>query len=175
MHMLSTMLRPVSYTLLAGVLFFGSCGSSPAQTVKDAAYDRMLQGLLSGTVPTTSVEHVKEQSQAVLLDAREQKEYSVSHVQSARWVGYDDFDLARVADLPKDTAIIVYCSVGYRSERITEKLMKAGYTNVQNLYGGIFEWVNRELPVVDAAGPTDRIHAYDKSWGRWVKRGIKVY
>jgi len=33
----------------------------------------------------------------------------------------------------------VYCSLGIRSEVIAKKLKKAGYTNVFNLYGGIFE------------------------------------
>ena len=43
----------------------------------------------------------------------------------------------------------MYCSIGKRSEKVTQKLKKAGYNNVSNLYGGIFEWVNQGNEVVD--------------------------
>ena len=76
----------------------------------------------------------------------------------------------------KDQEVIVYCSVGYRSERIGEKLQKAGYTNVKNLYGGIFSWKNEGNEVVrDADIPTDSVHTYNKSWGKWLLKGIEVY
>lgn len=105
----------------------------------------------------------------------EHDEHAVSRFDNARWVGYDEFKLDRVKDLPKDAPIVVYCSVGYRSEKITEDLQAAGFTNVRNLYGGIFEWVNSGHPVVDDSGPTEHVHAYDRSWGRWLLRGEKVY
>ena len=160
--------------LLVLLLLFG-CGPSPAQHVTSPEYDRMLQGLLSGAVPTIGVQEVSEETDHILLDARDQAEYAVSHIAGARWVGYDDFDLARVKDLAKGSPIVVYCSVGYRSERITEKLRDAGYSNVRNLYGGIFEWVNTDHAVVDESGVTQRIHGYDLLWGHWVTRGEKVY
>jgi 3-mercaptopyruvate sulfurtransferase SseA len=70
----------------------------------------------------------------------------------------------------------VYCSVGYRSEKVSEQLRQAGYQTVYNLYGGIFEWKNQGHPVVNAEGePTERVHAYNRSWGVWLKKGDKVY
>ena len=39
--------------------------------------------------------------------------------------------------------IIVYCSIGVRSEDIGEKLKELGYTKILNLYGGIFDWKNK--------------------------------
>lgn len=144
--------------------------------VESNAYDVMLSTLLAHSVPEIDVKQAVADSTAVRLDAREQAEFSVSHLPNATWVGYDDFNLERVAHVPKDTPIIVYCSVGYRSEKIAEKLRKAGYTNVSNLYGGIFEWVNTEHEVVDTTGSaTAKVHAYSKSWGVWLTRGEKVY
>ena len=79
-------------------------------------------------------------------------------------------------DTYKDREIIVYCSVGKRSEDIGEKLINAGYKNVKNLYGGIFEWVNEALPIVDNSGKqTNKIHAYSKDWGVWVIKGEKYF
>ena len=66
----------------------------------------------------------------------------------------------------------MYCSVGYRSEKVSEKLIKAG----SNMYGSIFEWVNQGRPVYDSDGvPTDRVHAFDETWGAWLLKGEKVF
>ncbi|MEK6478348.1 rhodanese-like domain-containing protein [Catalinimonas sp. 4WD22] len=146
-----------------------------AQEVESTAYDVMLSTLLDHTVPEISVDEVKNGG-VLLLDARAKEEYNVSKIKGARWVGYDDFSLKRVDDLAKDKEIVVYCSVGYRSEKITERLKKAGFHHVSNLYGGIFEWVNQGMSVVDARGQTtQKVHAYDKVWGIWLKEGEKVY
>jgi rhodanese-related sulfurtransferase len=114
----------------------------------------------------------------LILDSREASEYNVSHIESAKFVGFNkfskkDFD-AQVSD--KDTPIVVYCSVGIRSDRISKKLQKMGYTNVKNLYGGIFEWKNKGFPILDSTNrETENIHVYSKIWSKWSLKGVKVY
>ena len=129
------------------------------------------------TVPLITSDALKSKlSDVVLLDTRAQKEFDISHIAGARFVNYDDFQPIDVQDLPKDQEIIVYCSVGYRSERIGEKLQEAGYTNVKNLYGGIFGWKNEGNNVVGVNDqPTDSVHTYSRSWGKWLFKGIKVH
>lgn len=135
----------------------------------------MLRSLLSHTVTEVDVEEVEAIDHKVyFLDSREKNEFNVSHIKDAIWVGYDDFDIERVKNIPKDEPIVVYCSVGYRSEKVSEKLIAAGYTNVSNLYGGIFEWVNQEQPVFNESGETQNVHPYDFKWGVWLKKGNKV-
>lgn len=51
--------------------------------------------------------------------------------------------------------------------------MEAGYIQVYNLYGGIFEWVNEGHPVFNDQGETDKIHAYNKLWGMWLIPRLK--
>ena len=81
-----------------------------------------------------------------------------------------------VSDLPRDTSVVVYCAVGYRSEKIGEKLQEMGFKNIRKLYGGIFAWKNSGHVVVDPSGhPTDSVHAYDSNWSRWLWNGTKVY
>jgi len=144
--------------------------------VKSGAFRVMLKGLLSHSVPEIGVQQAaREKANFIFLDAREPKEFAVSHIQGSIPVGYDHFDVQRVADLPKDQAIVVYCSVGYRSEKVSEKLLKAGFTNVSNMYGGFFEWVNEGLPIVDDKGATENVHAFDRSWGVWLRKGKRVY
>lgn len=144
--------------------------------VQSNAYDLMLSALLSHDVKEVQVAQVKQMKEVLLLDAREMNEYQVSHIKGARQVGYDKFEVTQLNNIPKSKSIVVYCSVGYRSENVAEKLVKAGFTNVSNLYGGIFEWVNQGNEVVDMSEKkTDRVHAYSSTWGVWLNKGTKVY
>ncbi len=144
--------------------------------VKSESYSLMLKGLLHHSVPEIQVqEAATDASTLVFLDARESAEFAVSHLAGAIPVGYDHFTVAALPDISKNAHVVVYCSVGYRSEKVAEQLQAAGYTNVSNLYGGIFEWVNQGHPVVDSVGPTERVHAYSWTWGVWLQKGKKVY
>jgi rhodanese-related sulfurtransferase len=157
------------------MLFISS--ATAQRRVKSGSYNTMLKTLLKHTVPEISVDSLAKCSgNVIMLDAREPGEYKVSRIQHAIPVGYNDFTMDAVKYIPKDSPIVVYCSVGYRSEKITEKLKAAGFTNVANLYGGIFEWKNERHDVVDEAGAvTDKVHAYSKLWGIWLKNAKKVY
>jgi rhodanese-related sulfurtransferase len=142
--------------------------------VEGTAYNVMLKGLLSHTVPEISVNELKKQKDFILLDARELREYEVSHIEGAKFVGYDNYDLSLLKDIPKDKKVIVYCSVGYRSEKIAEKVKEKGF-EVANLYGGIFEWKNQGEEVINHEGATQDVHAFDRVWGVWLNQGRKVY
>lgn len=162
--------------LLAGLVAACHSRKADAPPTTNKLYSAMLNGLLQESVPFVSVAQLRQLPGPVLLDSREAPEFAVSHLRGARLVGYDNFSLATVRDLPKNAPIVVYCSVGGRSEKIGTQLQQAGFTNVRNLYGGIFEWVNEGQPVVTAANqPTDRVHAYSRTWGIWLQRGQPVY
>jgi rhodanese-related sulfurtransferase len=167
------MLRSLS--LFISLFSLLSCQAQPK--VESKTYALMLKGLLSHSVPElTALEAYEVKDKAIFLDAREEKEYQVSHIQHAVFVGYDKFDLKSVAHLPKDKKIVVYCSVGYRSEKISEQLLKDGFKDVANLYGGIFEWKNQGYEVVSNDNkPTEKVHAFDRTWGIWLKKAEKVY
>lgn len=145
-----------------------------SQKVESKAFDLTLNSILDHSVDEISVTEAKA-SPAIYLDAREINEFNVSHIKNAIWVGYDDFQLNRVSESLKNKRIIIYCSIGYRSEKIAVKLKKQGYKNVFNLYGGIFEWVNQDQPVYNSKGKTNRTHAYNKTWGIWLTKGEKSY
>ena len=72
--------------------------------------------------------------------------------------------------------LIVYCTVGYRSEKVAEKLKDAGYENTFNLFGGIFSWKNGGGKLVDRSGKaTDKVHCYNEMWSVFLLEGEKVY
>lgn len=159
----------LSLILISSSLIFGQ------DKVDDPKFEKMLSGLLDHSVPEVTVAQIKDSSQIIFLDAREINEFNISHIDSAIWVGYNTFQIDSLKDISKQSKIVVYCSVGYRSEKVSEKLIKAGYTDVSNLYGGIFEWSNSKLPLFDRKGITDTVHAYDQNWGKWVSTESKVY
>ncbi|XLS28701.1 rhodanese-like domain-containing protein [Flavobacteriaceae bacterium M23B6Z8] len=139
----------------------------------------VLNSFNNAEVPYISVDSLAQNKKAFyLLDAREQVEYNVSHLKEAVHVGYDNFEVKTVSEMipDKESPIVVYCSIGVRSHKIAQKIKKMGYTQVFNLYGGIFEWKNQGQPVVDNTGiDTEKVHAYSKIWGIYLKKGEKVY
>lgn len=139
--------------------------------------ERTLKQLNTGSVPYIYVNELQQEEASVLLDTRKREEYEVSHLKNAIWVGYkgfrEDSVIAKITD--KNKPIVVYCSIGVRSEDIGEKLQKAGFTNVKNLYGGIFEWKNQGNPVYRDESETDSVHTFNKQWGKLLNSGIKVY
>jgi len=161
--------------LLILLLCFTS-GTLAAQILNPEFKD-VLDSTYQHTVPLITVEEFREldKHNVYLLDTREAKEYKVSHLKNARHVGYFWFDMRSVYDIPEDAIVVLYCSVGIRSEKIGEKLLKSGYQNVYNLYGSIFEWVNQRNPVYRSNGvQTSEIHGYNKEWSRWLERGAIV-
>jgi len=164
------------YLLFIIVILF-SLDIAKCQT-KD--YKEKLESLYSHTVPLILskdlANEIELKKPLVLLDIRSTEEYHVSHLKSAKMIDYDHFKKKDVKDIPLNSQVIVYCSVGYRSEKIGEKLLEMGYSNVKNLYGGIFQWKNEGFEVVNEnSNETDSVHTYNKSWSKWLTNGIKVY
>ncbi|MGL5878058.1 MAG: rhodanese-like domain-containing protein [Xenococcaceae cyanobacterium] len=100
----------------------------------------------------------------LLLDAREQEEYEVSHLMNARLAPTNLKDLINIEGVNFSTPIVVYCSVGYRSAAIARRLQSIGYQKVFNLSGSIFQWVNESHLVYSEGKPVNRVHSYQTFW-----------
>ena len=145
------------------------------QKVISKSFNTLLKTLLSHSVAELNITQVNPKVNYIFLDAREKNEYNVSHIKGAIWVGYKTFNINSVKGFEKNKPIIVYCSIGYRSEKIAEQLVNHGFTNVKNLYGGIFEWVNQSNVVYSKNKVTNKVHGFDKFWGVWLEKGVKVF
>ncbi|WP_299110846.1 rhodanese-like domain-containing protein [uncultured Winogradskyella sp.] len=162
----------MKYKVLYTLLFFTAFGFAQ-ETLSE-----LLKKYNSESIPYISVhELAMPKTKAILLDAREDLEYKTSHLKDAIHIGYDNFDISLVTKKIKDKSlkIVVYCSLGIRSEDIAEQLKEEGYTNVFNLFGGIFEWKNNDYKVYNEKGETADIHAFSKAWSKWLVKGNKVY
>ena len=89
----------------------------------------VLEKLNTKSVPYITVEELQANENYIFLDARESKEFNVSHIKNAINVGFENFDAKKISSilLDKKATIVVYCSIGVRSEKIGEKLLKLGY------------------------------------------------
>ncbi len=101
----------------------------------------------------------------VVLDAREADEFEVSHIRGARRVDPDLEDV-RSLGIDEGARIVVYCSVGWRSGALAERLREAGYRHVYNLEGGIFRWANEGRALYRDGRVARKVHPYDRAWGR---------
>jgi rhodanese-related sulfurtransferase len=177
------MKRYILTSLCLGFLLSDGCSQGQSANRighgEDPKFDREVARWLDFSVPAIDVDSLRKVRDGVLvLDAREPKEYAVSHIPGAMHIGYDAFQASALDSLDRNIPVVVYCSIGYRSEKIAKKLQKQGFSQVSNLYGSIFEWANRGYPLETGQGEgTKKLHTYSRLWSRWVKRdGVeKVY
>ena len=175
------MKQVVFSSLCLGLLALSACGSGEVEKVRSTnpGFGRLLRLLYRNTVPSVPAASLASElgtgAAPLLLDVRTPAEFRVSHLHEARFVNFDSINTATFADIDRSRPVVVYCSVGFRSERLGERLHALGFRNVRNLYGGLFEWVNQGYPVYNAQGITPNVHPYSAAWGIWLKRGHKAY
>ena len=158
---------------IIAILGFSLCFGQKAEIegrCLNPKFEETVINYLSFDVPTLTVMEFKQDfKKFTIMDAREKEEFKTSHIPGAINVGYDKFDLDNYLELDKDKPIVVYCSIGYRSEKIAKILSDEGFNNVYNLFGSIFEWANRGNFLEDENGiQTQKVHTYSKSWSKWI-------
>ena len=81
-----------------------------------------------------------EESDYIIVDAREQSEYDEGHIKGAIVIPYTEIKQKAEEMLPdKEQLILVYCRSGRRSKIAAQSLANMGYTNVKE-FGGIIDW-----------------------------------
>lgn len=84
---------------------------------------------------------------AMLIDVREPNEWQSFHAPNATLIPLGELS-SHVSSLPKDRPIVVVCHSGNRSRQAQNTLLKAGFTDVINLSGGMVSWQQSGLPTV---------------------------
>lgn len=85
---------------------------------------------------------------ALMLDVRTEGEYKSGFIGDAMHLPTASLK-SKITSLEKykDKEIVVYCQSGMRSAGAASSLVKAGFTKVYNLRGGILAWRSAGLPV----------------------------
>ena len=152
------------------ILLFGAFAGAFASCTQEN-FDKMIHRTVKPKVDYIHPDTLITVTDYLFLDAREPKEFEVSHLEGAKSIGYDKLDFSALEGTSQDQPIVVYCSIGYRSNEVAAKLVEKGYSNVYNMYGGIFYWINHDKPLVDRQGITEKVHGYNRLWSKWVKKG----
>jgi len=153
--------------LLAASLALAAIVAFEPGGVTWAAIKALIRARFSG-VEQVSTEDLSRRlasgEEIVLLDVRTPEEYAVSHLPGAIRVDPDAEDLEGLP-VPAGADVIAYCSVGYRSSELVQRLMKRGVPRVANLDGSIFAWANEGRAVERHGRPVKEVHPYDERWG----------
>lgn len=163
---------------LAACLLILQAGCS--EEMKWSAVERMIDSSYPETpaITTDSLATRLADSTAarpLLLDARSPEEYAVSHLPEAHRIDPEAETYPALDSLAADTPIVVYCSVGYRSAGVVQRLRDAGFTDVSNLRGSIFRWANEGRPVVRDGQAIRHVHPYDATWGQLLDEDLHAY
>jgi rhodanese-related sulfurtransferase len=83
----------------------------------------------------------------LLLDVREEDEVAAARIDPSVHIPMNEVP-ARLAEIPSEREIIVYCHHGSRSAMVAAFLEARGYPKVWNLSGGIDAWSKRVDPSI---------------------------
>ncbi len=110
----------------------------------------------------------KNTTDPLLLDARTPLEYAISHLRGASLIPYNVSEIELYINCSTASPIITYCSVGYRSAILAQRLQKMGYEKVFNLKGAFFLWFSENRPVFCGENIVSFIHPFNLFWSFWL-------
>jgi rhodanese-related sulfurtransferase len=120
--------------LLASVLLLAGCSSS------------------SSAVDLSVSEFSSKVAEAgiITLDVRTPGEFNEGHIEGAQLIDFQSGNFeSEIATLDKSKTYAVYCRSGSRSGQAVKIMSDAGFTNLYNLNGGVIDWANAGLPLVN--------------------------
>lgn len=112
------------------------------------------------TVDSILTEDIKKLNLTVtFIDVREKHEQEISMIPNA--ISKEEFEKNK--EKYKNTIVVTYCTIGYRSGIYAEKLLKEGF-KVKNLKGSLLAWVLNGESVQKDGKDVLTIHVYGKKW-----------
>ena len=89
------------------------------------------------------------QNKTIIIDVRDEAQFASGHIREARNIPAKEL-AKRVGELEKlkTRNVLVVCQTGTQSAKAASTLVKAGFTEVFGLTGGMAAWQAQSLPVV---------------------------
>ena len=86
----------------------------------------------------------------ITLDVRTPGEFNEGHIEGAQLIDFQSGNFENeIATLDKSKTYAVYCRSGNRSGQAVKVMSDAGFSNLYNLNGGVIDWANAGLPLVN--------------------------
>lgn len=146
--------------LLLATLTFGQSKAEKRKKIEEliVAFEKDIPA------PTVSAQQLKEwqakKDEIIVVDVRTKVERKPSMIDGA--ISKEEFEKNK--SRYKGKMVIPYCTIGYRSAKYTQELVKQGY-KARNLRGSILLWMHENGKLVDANGKaTKQVHVYGKAW-----------
>jgi rhodanese-related sulfurtransferase len=120
--------------LIASVLLMAGCSSS------------------SGAIDLSVTDFSSKVAEAgvITLDVRTPGEFAEGHIEGAQLIDFQSGNFENeISALDKNATYAVYCRSGNRSGQAVKVMHDAGFHNVYNLNGGVIDWANAGLPLVN--------------------------
>jgi phage shock protein E len=120
--------------LIGSILLLAGCSSS------SSAID----------LSVTEFSNKAAEAGVITLDVRTPGEYAEGHLEGARLIDFQSGNFENeISTLDKNATYAVYCRSGNRSGQAVKVMHDAGFHNVYNLNGGVIDWANAGLPLVN--------------------------
>lgn len=138
-------------TITALIDYQEFCGL-PAQshTFHETIHEQSQQPTTTMALPEITVEQLAELRSSgtphTLIDVREPHEYDLCNL-GGILIPLGQIP-TRYSEVPREGRVVVHCRSGARSGKAVEYLQSLGYTNLENLAGGILAWSDRVDPSV---------------------------
>jgi rhodanese-related sulfurtransferase len=109
-------------------------------------------------VPEISAEELRERlgsEELVIVDVRAPEEQEVSMIEGA--IPSREFE-QNMSEY-EGSAVVCYCTIGHRSGLYAQHLQRLGW-DAHNLKGAILSWTHAGGELVNADGPTRKVHVW---------------
>jgi len=111
----------------------------------------LLKDKLSGVKSVTAAQATLliNRQNALVIDIRSNDEYKKGHIVNAKNLTLSQIEQGNFAgiDNHKNNPIILVCESGARTSGAANKLVKAGFTQINNLQAGMAGWQDANLPI----------------------------
>lgn len=84
-------------------------------------------------------QELESSSNRLLIDVREPHEFKDGYIPGAKNIPLSQFN-RRLAEIPQDKDLLLYCRSGMRSKQAARILGKNGYSKLAHLQGGMSAW-----------------------------------
>lgn len=101
---------------------------------------------------------------ATVYDVRSHEEIKVSSLKGA-------IPFNNQVKVPTDHPVLFICTLGSRSHSIYTKFKKNGYSNVHNVAGGYFRWLQHGHALYANGKPTHTIHPHSQFFALFLDGG----
>ena len=126
---------------------FAAQGAEPAATSQPARPEAAATAPLQQMTQEQLLTHLQHHPDHLfVLDVRRPYEYAEGHVPGAINVPHDQV-AARLAEIPKDKDVVLYCRSGRRAQAAADVLAAHGYKRLAHLEGDMPAWIERGRPV----------------------------